>query len=98
MAKLKNLENDLERFELYDPDLGGVLRRSAHLQMLGLGRSKLNSWEASMLNYFYGSPQTIPAFNFFVTELHLPEKLQSQTLKPSSFPMGKTSWGGYGQS
>src|SRR5436190_4603910 len=97
MAKLKNLENDLERFELYDPDLGGVLRRSAHLRMLGLGRSALNSWEASMLNYFYGTPQALSTFNFFVMGLHLPEKLQAEALKTSTSHMGQNYWGSYGQ-
>jgi|GEM_PF-1532851 len=97
MAKLKNLENDLERFELYDPDLGGVLRRSAHIRMLSLGRSELNSWEASMLNYFYGTAHTIPTFNFFVTELDLPQKLQAEALKSSTSHMGQNYWGSYGQ-
>jgi hypothetical protein len=97
MAKRKDFETDLERFELYDPDVGGLLRRSAHIRMLGLGRSQLNSWEASTLSYFYGSPQTIPAFNFFVMELRLPEKLQAALLKSTSSQFGQTYWGGYGQ-
>src|SRR5690242_3550065 len=97
MPKRKDFETDLERFELYDPDVGGLLRRSAHIRMLGLGRSQLNSWEASMLNYFSGSPQTIPAFNFFVTELHLPDKLQAALLKSTAYQFGQTYWSAYGQ-
>lgn len=75
------LDTFLARYELYEPDLGNLLRTSEQIAALSAGRLQLSAWQCSALAH---TPHTEPgrrAFRAVVESFHFPEALRTALLR-----------------
>jgi len=77
----ETLDALLARYELYEPELGHLLRASEQMAALSAGRVQLSAWQCSALAH---APHTEPgrrAFRAVVEGFHFPEALQTALLR-----------------
>jgi hypothetical protein len=78
-----SLEQLLDEFTLYEPDLGRELRESPHLRMFGAGRAEIDRFHALSMQHVT-LPAQVAAYQFYAAELQMPPRMHAEVVRSST--------------
>lgn len=77
----ETLDAFLARYELYEPELGHLLRTSEQMTVLTTGQVQLSAWQCSALAHAPHTQPSLRTFRMVVESFHFPEALRTALLR-----------------